>query len=54
MKKTPGQLAYEKDVETLPVYHDGKPRPGWKELKEWVQYSWERNPTPRNHNHDIR
>ncbi|WP_439372969.1 hypothetical protein [Bradyrhizobium sp. DASA03120] len=47
MTKTPGQLAYETDVEAKPTYDDGSPRRAWESLDAVVKRSWERNPTPR-------
>ena len=44
---TPGQIAYEEDMRCEPHYHDGKPRLTWGDLSEFVQWTWERNPTPR-------
>lgn len=43
--KTPGQLAYERDVILTPVYHNGNPRARWEELGDIAQWSWERTPT---------
>lgn len=55
MQKTPGQLAYERDLKKIPNYPPdcgaafaGKPRPTWEELKEYARWSWERNPTDRH------
>lgn len=45
--KTPGQKAYEAELEYCPNYHDGAPRRAWDQLPEYAQWSWERNPTPR-------
>lgn len=46
--KTPGQLAYERDLTATPTYHDGKERRAWDQLPEYARWSWERNPTDRN------
>jgi hypothetical protein len=43
-----GKEAYEADLDRQPLYHDGTPRPGWEELHKAAQWSWERNPTPRD------
>lgn len=43
---TPGQRAYEADRRNRPFYHDGTPRPPWRELRPIARWSWERNPTP--------
>lgn len=43
---TPGQRAYEADVQARPRYHDGTPRRKWQELSEPVQWSWEKSPHP--------
>jgi hypothetical protein len=56
--KTPGQLAYEADVQAMPVYHDGAARHGWHELGYAVQDNWQRHPTARDYRmtkpvHDI-
>ena len=48
MSKTPGQIAYEQDVEQRPLYHDGRPRRPWEELCAAAKSSWERNPSPRD------
>ena len=45
--KTPGQLAYERDLQHTPLYHDGTPRPTWEQLRPVAQWTWERNPTDR-------
>lgn len=47
--KTAAQLAYEADVSRCPLYHDGSPRVGWDRLSAVARWSWERNPTPRDH-----
>lgn len=49
MQPTPGQLAYEQDLQRKPTYHDGSTRKQWAELPEYAQWSWERNPTPRDY-----
>lgn len=46
-KKSPGQLAYEAEVVTVPTYHDGSPRRPWHRLGDAAQCSWERDPRPR-------
>lgn len=46
--KTYGKLAYERDVEHTPRYHDGSQRPSWDGLSSVAQWSWERNPTDRS------
>ena len=43
-----GKQAYEEDVRRMPTYHDGTPRRPWERLDEVTQWSWNRNPTPRN------
>jgi hypothetical protein len=45
--KTPGQIAYEKDVELEPRYSDGATRKSWDQLCELARFSWEKNPTVR-------
>jgi hypothetical protein len=47
MTKTPGQIAYELDVEQQPSYGNKRPRSSWGDLSEVARASWERNPTPR-------
>jgi hypothetical protein len=37
-----GRIAYERDVELRPKYHDGTPRKKWEELGEVEQWSWGR------------
>jgi hypothetical protein len=44
---SPGQIAYERDVEQRPFYDDGTARPTWYDLGAIARWSWERNPTPR-------
>ncbi len=46
--KSPGQLAFEEDCRRLPRYHDGTPRRTWKQLCDYEQDTWHRNPTPRD------
>jgi hypothetical protein len=46
--KTAGQIAYEEDVRRKPNHHDGTSRPAWDQLSDVAQWSWERNPTPRD------
>ena len=45
--KSPGQVAYERDVAREPFYHDGTPRSIWSKLSDIARDSWERNPTAR-------
>ena len=45
MTDNPGQIAYEADIVLRPLYHDGSPRPAWRQLSEIARWSWERNPT---------
>lgn len=45
--KTAGQIAYEKECESIPVYHDKTPRKTWAELSDIARWSWDRKPTPR-------
>ena len=45
--KSPGQVAYERDVAREPLYHDGTPRSTWAGLDDTARESWERNPTVR-------
>lgn len=54
MEKTPGQLAYERDLAKVPLYPAdcgvgfmGTPRPTWDQLSKIARWSWERNPTDR-------
>jgi hypothetical protein len=42
--KSPGQIAYDKDVAERPLYHDGAPRAAWERLSEIARYSWEYQP----------
>jgi hypothetical protein len=46
--KTPAQLAYEEDVRRRPTYDNGVPRCTWDQLPDIAQWSWEKNPTPRD------
>lgn len=46
-RKTPGQLAYEEDCRRKPVYPNGGQRIPWDRLPDHAQWSWERDPTPR-------
>lgn len=41
-RKSPGQIAYEKDVRKTPTYHDGSHRRDWNKLCEVAQWSWSR------------
>lgn len=45
--KTAGQKAYETELKTIPLYHDGLPRKKWNQLRSFEKETWERNPTPR-------
>lgn len=46
--KTPGQLAYERDLVLLgPRYADGAPRKSWAQLPQLCKETWEGNPTDR-------
>ncbi|WP_176331406.1 hypothetical protein [Burkholderia vietnamiensis] len=45
--KTPGQRAYERDVERHPTHQDGSKRPEWGQLKDYQRFTWERDPTDR-------
>jgi hypothetical protein len=47
-RKTPGQLAYERDLARKPLYHDGSARPTWADLWAAAKDSWERNPNDRD------
>jgi hypothetical protein len=44
-----GQQAYEDNVRRRPYYHNGDPRRSWDQLDEVTQWSWNKNPTPREH-----
>jgi hypothetical protein len=46
--KTIGQVAYEDDLQTQPLYHDGSKRPAWDELSCHAKWSWHNNPTARS------
>lgn len=46
-QKSPGQLAYERDLAVQPNYEDGARRRSWDRLGEVAKDSWERNPTDR-------
>jgi hypothetical protein len=46
-KKTAGQIAYEKDVNDCPLYHNGTPRRNWDDLPEWAKESWEKSERPQ-------
>lgn len=41
------QQAYEEDCRRRPNYSDGTPRKPWDALGALEQWSWQRNPTPR-------
>lgn len=41
-RKTPGQTAYEMDIQQRPTYHDGKQRPSWDALSDIAKWSWGR------------
>ena len=46
--KSPGQLAYERELAVVPYYPGtGECRPQWGQLPDYVRESWERNPTDR-------
>lgn len=47
--KTPGQMAYERDLALMPFYCDGRPRRQWSQLESVTKTTWERNPQPRNY-----
>jgi hypothetical protein len=42
-----GRLAYQKDCEITPTYHDGTKRKAWIELCADRKRTWIKNPTPR-------
>jgi hypothetical protein len=44
---TPGQAAYVEDCRRRPHYPDGQLRRSWDKLEDYVQATWERDPTPR-------
>ena len=43
-----GREAYKEDVRRKPTYHNGQPRKQWDDLDAIAQWSWNRNPTPRD------
>jgi hypothetical protein len=45
--KSPGQIAYEAELQVWPFYPDGARRVSWDNLCALAHWSWERNPTPR-------
>lgn len=47
LQKSPGQLAYERDLAVQPNYEDGAQRAGWERLGDVAKDSWDRNPTDR-------
>jgi len=47
MKQTPGQRAYNRELQYVPNYDKGVPRKTWEELDDIAKASWEKNPTPR-------
>lgn len=47
-RMTPGQIAYEAECAAWPYHHDGTRRPTWAKLCDVAQWSWERDPTPRD------
>ena len=47
-RKTPGQAAYEEDCRRKPTYPNGGQRIPWERLPDYAQWSWEREPTPRD------
>lgn len=40
--KSPGQIAYEADLEKRPVYHSGEVRPSWDQLPAYARENWDR------------
>ncbi len=42
--------AYEEDCRRKPTYETGQPRKAWRELGEVEQWTWRRDPTPREYN----
>lgn len=48
LRKSPGQLAYERDLAARPNYQDGARRPSWNRLGDVAKSSWERDPSDRN------
>jgi len=51
MKQTPGQRAYNRELQYAPNYDKSVPRKTWEELDAIAKASWERNPTPRKLKH---
>jgi hypothetical protein len=51
--KTPGQIAYETDVDRCSLYQDGTPRKTWDQLADWMKDDWERHPEPRQYRKPI-
>ena len=45
--RTPGQIAYERELILRPFYEDGALRKTWAQLGEIERYSWDCNPTSR-------
>lgn len=43
--KSPGQIAYEADLDAKPHYFDGRVRPEWHDLTPTARKSWEMNHT---------
>lgn len=43
--KTPGELAYERDVQETPNYRNGQPRASWEDIGDIARQSWELNPS---------
>lgn len=41
-RRSAGQAAYEQDLTKRPNYHDGSPRPAWRDLSAIAQWSWSR------------
>lgn len=44
-----GKEAYEEDVRRKPTYHTGEPRKTWDELDSVEQWSWNKDPQPREY-----
>ena len=40
-----GFVAYNRDCDLRPTYHDGTKRPHWYALRDWARDTWVRNPT---------
>jgi hypothetical protein len=40
-----GFIAYNRDCDRHPTYHDGTARPVWSALRDWARDTWIRNPT---------